>query len=153
MDLAWYKSNQSWTMEITDSNRDKPHWRLTIAQQSWTIESSNNVASGCASINSLNSTSAFVRWLNCGFPRGLNCKFPQLMWSQIYYCGLVANNVVSVALNSVSTAFIVAVNSVSKSRWFQSWLISIDRDRYQHDDFANPSRQLPDLGSHSPAVS
>jgi hypothetical protein len=38
------------------------------------------------------------------------------MWSQIYYCGLVANNVVSVALNVVSTAFIVAANVVSDSR-------------------------------------
>jgi hypothetical protein len=47
------------------------------------------------------------------------------MWSQIYDCGLVAINVVSVGFNSVWSRLIVAVNVVSKLRLLWSWTFSI----------------------------
>jgi len=38
------------------------------------------LASGCSATSALTNGSAFVRWLNCGFPLCFGCKLPSVFW-------------------------------------------------------------------------
>jgi hypothetical protein len=38
------------------------------------------LASGCSATRALTNGSAFVRWLNCGFPLCFGCKLPSVFW-------------------------------------------------------------------------